>query len=105
MKNSKKVITSGLLGLLIAGTSAFAIASQNNDEQSAKLISEAVMTVDQAMSIALTEVPGKVTETEIEKEDGKLIWEVSVLDAQNRTFELEIDANSGEVLDIELDDD
>ena len=105
MKNSKKLMTSGLVGLLIAGSSAFAIAGQGGDRSSAKLINEAAITADQAMAIALTEVPGKVTETEIEKEDGKLIWEVSVLDSQNRTFELEIDANSGAVLDKELDDD
>ena len=69
------------------------------------LVNDAALTIDQAMSIALKEVPGKVTEVEIEKEDGKLIWEVSVLDDQNQTFELEIDANSGEVLEKELDDD
>jgi uncharacterized membrane protein YkoI len=105
MKNAHKVVTAGLFGLMIAGASAFAIASQDNNEQPAQLINEAALTVDQAMSIALAEVPGKVTETEIEKEDGKLVWEISVLDNQNQTFELEIDANSGEVLEKELDDD
>mgnify|MGYP005999084775 CR=1 FL=1 len=105
MKNTHKIVASGLLGLVVVGTSAFAIASQNNNEQSAQLVNEAALTVDQAISIALAEVPGQVTETEIEKEDGKLVWEISVLDNQNQTFELEIDANSGEVLEKELDDD
>ena len=105
MKKSNKVITTSLIGLLIAGTSAFAIAGQNNDGESSKLVNEAGITIDQAMSIGLNEVPGKVTESEIEKEDGKLVWEISVLDNQNQTYELEIDANSGEVLEKELDDD
>jgi uncharacterized membrane protein YkoI len=105
MKSAHKVVTAGLFGLMIAGASAFAIASQDNSKQSAQLVNEAVLNVDQAMSIALAEVPGKVIETEIEKEDGKLVWEISVLDDQHQTFELEIDANSGELLKKELDDD
>lgn len=60
--------------------------------------------IDQAMSIAMQEVPGTVTEAELEKEQQKLVWEIEIVTAEKQIFEVEVDAQTGAVLDVEEDD-
>ena len=45
--------------------------------------------------------PGQVVGLELEREDGRWIYEVKLIDERNRVHELELDAASGEVLDRE----
>lgn len=99
-----KILSGAVTALSIAVTSTIVIASQKGDD-SASLIQDASLGVDQAMAIALADVPGNVIEAEIERENGKLIWEIEIVDQQNQVYELEIDANSGEILEKELEDD
>ena len=63
------------------------------------------ITEEQAIQIALAEVPGKVVETEREKEDGVDMYGVEIKTDSGAVKEVEIDANTGEVLNIEDDDD
>ena len=44
------------------------------------------------------EVPGQVLEVELERDDGRWIYEVKLLQAGGRLVKLELDAASGEVL-------
>lgn len=98
MKYSTKVLSV----IAVAGaitTSALAIAQNNNTIQAA-------VTLDQASSLALSAVPGSIVEAELEDENGKIVWELEVVDAKNQTVEIVIDATSGVILsqDIDLDD-
>ena len=105
MKHSNKLIATGLAGALLASTITIAVASDGRgDDDEALLVNQATLTMEQAGVIALTEIPGKVSEAEIENEDGKLVWEVEVVNSQNVAYELTIDANTGEVLEKEQDD-
>ncbi len=45
-----------------------------------------------------------VLELELEREDGRLIYEVEALDQHNRVVEAYIDASTGELLKFETDD-
>jgi uncharacterized membrane protein YkoI len=47
--------------------------------------------------------PGRVVEVELEREDGMLIYEVELVTREGRLIEVEIDAVSGRI--IELDED
>ncbi|MGI9316489.1 MAG: PepSY domain-containing protein [bacterium] len=108
MNISKKTLTAGIVVIAIAGASAVGLANHKNhnhrDHDSADLIRESAISIDQAMEIALADVPGKVMEAEIDREDGVVVWEIEVVDNQNQIFEFEIDANSGNILEKELDD-
>lgn len=64
-----------------------------------------VVTIDQAISIANNEVTGTVVSSELESENGSLVWEVEVVDTSNKRFEIEIDASTGDVLEVEIEDD
>ena len=49
-------------------------------------------------------LPGKLLDTELEREDGVLVYELKWLDADDRRHETYVDANSGEWLEDEIDD-
>ncbi|WP_434054923.1 MAG: PepSY domain-containing protein [Roseibium sp.] len=67
----------------------------------------AAATLDEAkaVEIALAEVPGTVQEAELDKEDGKQVYEIEILTADGQEMEVEIDAETGAVLEIEADGD
>jgi uncharacterized membrane protein YkoI len=56
------------------------------------------------IEIATKRVPGKATDVELEFEDGRLVLEVEVF-ADGKVFEVEIDAETGQVLEVEEEDD
>lgn len=108
MKTSSKIVAN-ILAITIVGTSAVALANHKghdcHGDDAVELIQKAKLSVDQAMAIALTDVPGKVIEAEIEREKNTVIWEIEVVDNQNQMYEFEIDANTGDILEKQLDND
>lgn len=66
----------------------------------------AVIGESKAKRIALSQFSGKVEEIELDKDDGRLIYEVEIENG-NREAEIDIDAYTGAVLvlDIDTDDD
>ncbi|MGE6204511.1 PepSY domain-containing protein [Guptibacillus hwajinpoensis] len=76
------------------------LASNNNES---KLIEEAKVSEAEAEKIALEEVSGEVIEKEVEKEDGKIVYEFDIkTDAGEK--EVEIDGMSGDIIQVEDDD-
>ena len=110
MKNSKrktkKLIAAALISTGLIGT-AFIVNADNRDMKSNETaaITEASVTINQAVDIALAAVPGTAKEAEFEVEDGKSIWEIEIVDATQQVYKLDIDAASGEVLEQKLKDD
>lgn len=95
---NKKLITGGVLaGLALATGTAGVVAAQSAAE--APALSEA-----QAIELALAEVPGEVLETELEREDGMQVYEIEILGADGVEMEVEINAATGEILEVEAED-
>lgn len=61
------------------------------------------ISTEQAISIALQQVPGHVVKTELEYEDGQLIYEIDIRNNQGIKYEVEIDAITGEIVKVKLD--
>ncbi len=61
------------------------------------------ISIDDAMSIALERVPGEVVKVELDTEHGLLIYEVDIINMQGIKYEVEIDAQTGEVIKIKRD--
>ncbi len=51
-----------------------------------------------------SQAPGEVIATEFEREDGRWVYELKLIDAGGRVVELEVDAVDGRILHSELDD-
>lgn len=108
MKISKKTIVTSIIALSIAGGAATLYAKKDrekSDINKASLVQEATLTIDDAIKVALADMPGKVIEAELEKDDGVMVWEIELVNNQNELYEFEIDANSGAILESERDDD
>ncbi len=90
--------------LLAAGTLAVAGAASADEKEKkgkAEMAAAAKVTIDQAIKTASDKVAGKVIEAELEKKHNKIVWEVEVLTAENKAMEVHIDADTGDVIDIE----
>ena len=100
MKLNKK-LTASLLPLALA--CALPLTVMADDDEKIELESVSV-TIASAMDIALEQVPGTVIGAELEHEDDVTVWEVEVMGADNQEVEVLIDAQTGAVLEVEVDD-
>lgn len=71
-------------------------ASQKANQE--KYAKEAKITMNQAKEIALKRIAGTVTDQELEKKKGKILYSFDVKDANGKTFDVEVDAKTGAVL-------
>ncbi len=55
-----------------------------------------------AAGIALQAVPGEIIEMELEVENGRLVYEIDILTSFG-VYEVEVDAYTAEILEIERD--
>lgn len=63
------------------------------------------ISLDAAREIALSKVPGKVIDEELEKEHGRLQYAFDIKTSDGKVFDVEINAVTGEILQAEEDDD
>ena len=97
----KKVLIPVLAVAVLAG-GGFTIA---NAQGQAALAKQAKITQDEAINAALEKVPGTVEEVELEDEKGTIVYEIELVSTDGTEHEVEVDAQTGEVLKVEADDD
>lgn len=103
------IVGGGVVGSLL-NPSVFAANTDSNkvevtDQQEQKqLAKEATITKEEAISVALKEVAGKVGDTELEDEDGTVVYGVEVTDDQGNQQDVKVDAKTGKVLKVEAND-
>jgi len=108
-------IGTGLMAasLMVSGTS-FANSSESEKEirngtipiprtTEADYPGMAKISFDQAIQKALGAVKGKVLKSELEEEDGFLVYEVEVVGQNRSVTEVKVDAGNGEILGMEQD--
>jgi len=105
----------GMMGMRGHGGAA-AKEKENEDEQEAEgeeeeakekleLAGQVKIPFDQAAQTAVQKVAGKVIEVELEKADGKVVWEVEILTAEGKLEELYVDAVAGGLVEVKEDED
>ena len=57
-----------------------------------------ILPMEEILGRARAAQPGQIVEVELEREDGRYVYEVKVIDDADRMHRLELDAGSGEVL-------
>lgn len=62
-----------------------------------------ILPLDHILALVRARVGGDVVKVELERDDGIWIYELKVIDARNRLLEIEVDARSGDILEIEED--
>lgn len=104
-------IIGGGVGGSVITTSVFASTPDNSSktevsdvQEQKQLEKEATITKKDATSTALKEVKGEVAETELENEDGTVVYGVEITDNKGKEYDVKIDAKTGEVLKVEAGD-
>ena len=103
-KNMKhNFIPIGMLATALVLVGASGCTTEKQEQ--AELQAEAKVSKEQAQAIAQAKVPnGTVTESELEKEKGRLIWsfDLSTPDSKDTT-EVNVDAISGDLVNVEIE--
>lgn len=83
---------------LNGSVAATEVKGETEQQEAARLASDATVSQSQAEAAALQAVPGTVTASELGNENGSLIWEVDVQKADGSAVEVKVDAGNGTVL-------
>lgn len=77
------------------------------DEQAeqAKLAGQATFSKEQAQAVALQNVSGEVIKSELEDEDGAVLWNFEIRKSDGKVTEAKVDAKTGKFVKAENDDD
>lgn len=75
--------------------------SENDDEDNEYFKYEDLITFDEAITTAKSEVDGKATEISTDFDDGVLYYEVSIQNQNGEDVDVIIDAKSGETVEID----
>ncbi|HEU4501668.1 MAG TPA: PepSY domain-containing protein [Nitrospira sp.] len=83
------VISSIMFGVLAAGP-AWALFESNKE-----LVAGAKIPLEEAVKSAIKAVPGKAAEADLGKDDGRTIWKIEVIDHNNKSQTVYVDAQTG----------
>jgi uncharacterized membrane protein YkoI len=92
-----------LILLLISILSPIYIASASNDHVEARqlIANGEILPLESILKNVRQTYPGKILEVELEKEHGKIIYEIEILDNNGTVIEVYIDATTGKLLSTE----
>ena len=61
------------------------------------------ISVEDAISIALSQIPGEITKVELDTENGRLVYEVDIITWAGIEYDMEIDAQTGRIKKLRRD--
>jgi uncharacterized membrane protein YkoI len=87
--------------LLVAPHAALA----DEDHVAARKLRESgeILSLEKIAEHARTAKSGEILETELDRERGRYVYEVEILDQTGQVWELKLDAKTGDLIDIEID--
>ncbi|WEZ08553.1 PepSY domain-containing protein [Priestia flexa] len=76
----------------------------DDDRDDGISIEEAKLSLEEAKKLALKEQAGTIVETELDRDDNQLRYEIEIHTDDNHEVNVDIDAMNGNVLNVEWDD-
>jgi uncharacterized membrane protein YkoI len=97
-----------LIALIAVGMTFAQMAKQAGSipvkgEDEAGFAGMAKIPLDSAVQAALGAVPGKVVKTELENENGYLVYGIEIAKADHEMADVKVDAGNGKVLKVDTD--
>ena len=91
---------------------ALSETAQDDDDDDAREHYEArealrlgqVRPLDQIIAVVRKEIAGDIIEIEFERNDGRYVYELEIIDPSGRVIEVEVDAKTAEILEREEDE-
>jgi len=105
--NIRPALTATIAGLALAVLAATtlqpAVAHASDDRARTSEVrqlreSGKILPMEDILTRSRTAQPGQVVEVELDREDGRYIYEVKIIDDTDKVHKLEIDAASGDIL-------
>lgn len=79
-------------------------SDDDDDSDDGISIEEAKLSLEEAKKLALKEQAGTIVETELDRDDNQLRYEIEIHTDDNHEVNVDIDAMNGNVLNVEWDD-
>jgi uncharacterized membrane protein YkoI len=80
---------------MTASSTAWALFESNKT-----LADKAQVTMQQALATAEKQVPGKPVKVEMGKDEGRVVYEIQIVDGNNKTTTVYVDAVNGRILEM-----
>ncbi len=82
------------------------VAQASKDHDKARILREAgeILPLEDILRELAKEYPGKVLEVELEREKGRIVYELEVLNNAGEVHKFYIDAKTGKLLKVKRDD-
>ena len=88
--------------LLLSLSTHAAFADESDQDQARRALERGeIRPLDQVLDAARKALPGDVVKVELDEDDGRWIYEIKILTSGGERREVEIDAKSLEVLEID----
>ena len=85
-----------------ANTGEIVQTRKDNHDDKSRVSAENVLTVEEAVAIAMQQAKGTVMKVELDEDDGRLQYEIEIEDSTYE-YDFEIDAKTGTVIEFEKD--
>ena len=89
---------------MLLGQIHLAQADDDHDEAKRLLQSGDILSLEAILERLQPTYPGKILEVELERENGRIIYEIELLAEDGVVYKIEVDAKTGEVLRRKVDD-
>ncbi len=82
------------------------ILQADQDADRARMLKQRgdILPLEQVIESAMAVKPGQILETELDEDDGRYVYELEILDERGQVWELELDASTAELLELESED-
>ena len=85
-----RLLLSAVIAATLVSGSAWALFETNKE-----LIASAKIPLEEAVKSAIKAVPGKAAEADLGKDDGRTIWKIEIIDHNNKSQTVYVDAQTG----------
>lgn len=78
----------------------------DDDSDRARLLKQQgnILPLEQIIDAAMAVKSGQILETELDEDDGRYVYELEILDENGHVWELELDATTAELIELENED-
>lgn len=100
------VMRTRLLSFVLLSLLTTPVLKADNDAERARLLQQQgkILPLEQVITAAMAIKSGQILETELEEDDGRLVYELEILDDSGQVWEMEFDAATAELIELENED-
>lgn len=107
MRPDRRLLVLAVVAAALAPTEAFARRGRgrgrggDHDDAREAYENGVALPLSQILPLALRAVPGEILEVELEREHGRLVYEIEILARSGRVRKVTLDARTGAILEVE----